>query len=295
MGLRRVRLVASVLLSLVAAPALGEEYSVAVVPQVAPAKLAQAWMPFLERVSKESGVKLKFVTAPSINDFQQRLLETGKADFAWCNPLDYVTAAEKHGYVAIAREAKNKLKGIVVVKAGSPFKALSELRGKVLVVPRGGFAAETLVQVELARAGLGPKDVEVRVANTHDSAYLMVLSGQVDAAGGVMRTFKNLKPDALAGLRILHDTQPITPHPFSANPRVPAEVVKRVREAIVKVGAEPGNARLLAGLKFPNGFETAEDADYQDARQIRAALAGGDAGVPPPGPAVKAPPTRSAK
>jgi len=272
-----------------AAPARAEEYSVAVVPQVAPAKLAQAWMPFLERVSKEAGVKLKFVTAPSISDFEQRLLQSGKADFAWCNPLDYVLAAEQHGYVAIAREAKHKLKGIIVVKSASPFKALADLRGKSLVVPRGAFAAETLVKVELASASLGPKDVEVRVANSHDSAYLMVLSGQVDAAGGVMRTFKDLSPEAQAGLRVLQTTQPITPHPFSAHPRVPTEVVKRVREAIVKIGADPANRDLLAGLKFPEGFETAEDADYQDARQIRSALAGGDPKAAPPAPAPRAP------
>lgn len=274
------------------APAQAQEYSVAVVPQVAPAKLAQAWMPLLERVSKESGVKLKFVTAPSISDFEQRLLQSGKADFTWCNPLDYVVAAEQYGYQDIAREAKHPLKGIIVVKSDSPLKALTDLRGKRLVVPRGAFAAETLVQVELSRAGLGPKDVEVRVANSHDSAYLMVLSGQVEAAGGVLRTFKELRPEAQAGLRVLHTTQPTTPHPFSAHPRVPADVVKRVREALLKLGADPANSELLAGLKFPDGFEAAEDADYQDARQIRAALAGGAPAPSPAGPAPKVPAPR---
>lgn len=290
MGLRRVGVLTSLLASLAALPAAAEEYSVAIVPQMAPAKLAQAWMPFLERVSKESGVKLKFVTAPSIIDFETRLLSSGKADFAWSNPLDYVLAAEKHGYVAIAREAQNKLKGIIVVKAASPLKALTDLRGKALVVPKGGFAADTLVQVEVARAGLSGS-VEVKAVNTHDSAYLMVLSGQVDAAGGVMRTFKELNPETQAGLRVLHNTQAITPHPFSAHPRVPADVVKRVREAILKVGAEPANRELLMGLKFPSGFEAAEDADYQDARQIRASLAAGDAKAAPPPAATKpAPP-----
>jgi phosphonate transport system substrate-binding protein len=292
MGLRTVVGLTSLLVSFAALPADAEEYSVAIVPQMAPAKLAQAWMPFLERVSKESGVRLKFVTAPSIVDFETRLLSSGKADFAWSNPLDYVLAAEKHGYVAIAREAQNKLKGIVVVKAAGPLKTLTELRGKAVVVPKGAFAADTLVQVELARAGLTGA-VEVRVTNTHDSAYLMVLSGQVDAAGGVMRTFKELSPESQAGLRVLHNTQAITPHPFSAHPRVPADVVKRVREAILRVGAEPANRDLLVGLKFPGGFETAEDADYQDARQIRASLAGGDAKVTaPPAPAVKPAPAK---
>src|SRR5512133_3279937 len=210
-----------------ALPARGEEpeYEFGVLPQVATAKLAEMWVPFLEKLSEKSGVRLKFVTAPNISEFGTRA-SAGSYAFYYHNTLAYVQQDDR--YTAFAREVGAKTVGVLIVAKDSKLKKLSDLRGKTVAIPSAGsFGAAVLPLYAVQKEG-GlelQKDVKVVVSGSHEAGYQAVLQGKALAAGGLTRTFQLFPEDARAKLRILYTTKEYSPLPFAARKDVPADVV----------------------------------------------------------------------
>ena len=59
-----------------------------VVPQQSAGKLARNWGPILKHVEKETGIVLRFATAPSIPEFERRMAQ-GEYDVSYMNPYHY--------------------------------------------------------------------------------------------------------------------------------------------------------------------------------------------------------------
>src|SRR6266545_3663701 len=164
-------------LSLSAAPARAEEpvYEFGVLPQIATAKLAELWMPLIDKLSESSGVKLKFVTAPSISDFGTRAA-AGTYAFYYHNTLAYVQQDDK--YRAFAREVGARTKGVLVVAKDSKLSRLSDLKNATVAIPSAGsFGAAVLPLFALqTEGGLDlQKDVKVVVSGSHEAGYQAVL------------------------------------------------------------------------------------------------------------------------
>jgi phosphonate transport system substrate-binding protein len=254
-----------------ALPAGAEEpvYEFGVLPQVATGKLAEMWVPFLEKLSEKSGVKLKFVTAPNISEFGTRAA-AGTYPFYYHNTLAYVQQDER--YAAFAREVGAKTVGVLVVAKDSKLQKLSDLRGKTIAIPSAGsFGAAVLplygVQNE---GGLElQKDVKVVVSGSHEAGYQAVLQGKADAAGGLTRTFELFPANARANLRIFFTTKAYSPLPFAARKDVPAAAVAKVQRALVDFSKDPANAPLLEALNMKKGFEAAKPSDWDDVRRAR--------------------------
>lgn len=263
-------LAAAAALSLGAAPARASEpYEFGVLPQVATAKVAAMWVPFLEKLSETSGVKLKFVTAPTLNEFVTRS-NTGAYAFYYANALAYVQQ-EQH-YAAFAREVKAKTVGVLVVAKDSPVKSLAALKGATVSIPSAGsFGAAVLPLFAIQQeGGLDlQKDLTITISGSHEAGYQAVLQGKATVAGGLTRTFQLLPEQDRAKLRILYTTKEFSPLPFAARKDVPADVVAKVQKALVEFTKDPANAPLLEALNMKNGFEAAKPADWDDVRKAR--------------------------
>jgi phosphonate transport system substrate-binding protein len=247
----------------------GEAYDFGVLPQVATSKLAEMWVPFLAKLSAASGVELRFVTAPTINEFGARA-NAGAYAFYYHNTLAYVQQDEL--YKAFAREVGAKTVGVLIVARDSPLKKLSDLKGKRVLVPSAGsFGAAVLPLFAIQReGGLDlQKDVTVGISGSHEAGYQAVLQGKADAAGGLTRTFELFPAESRDKLRILYTTREYSPLPFAARKDVPPEVVARVQKALVAFGKDPANAPLLEALNMKRGFEAARPADWDDVRKAR--------------------------
>ncbi len=258
-------------LTLSAGPARAEEpvYEFGVLPQVATGKLAEMWVPFLDKLSASSGVKLKFVTAPSISDFGTRAA-AGTYAFYYHNTLAYVQQDDK--YRAFAREVGARTKGVLVVAKDSKLSRLSDLKNATVAIPSAGsFGAAVLPLFALqTEGGLDlQKDVKVVVSGSHEAGYQAVLQGKADAAGGLTRTFE-LLPDAdRARLRVFYTTKDYSPLPFAARKDVPADVVAKLQKALVSFSKDPANAAILEALNMKKGFEAARPSDWDDVRHTR--------------------------
>jgi phosphonate transport system substrate-binding protein len=260
------------LAALALAPAARAEeptYEFGVLPQVATAKVAEQWVPFLDKLSELSGVKLKFVTAPSISEFGTRAA-AGAYAFYYHNTLAYVQSEPL--YQAFGREVGAKTVGVLVVAKDSKLKDLSGLKGGTIAIPSAGsFGAAVLPLFAIQQEGKLDlqKDVKIVVAGSHEAGYQAVLAGKAVASGGLTRTFGLLPEADRAKLRILYTTKDYSPLPFAARKDVPPEVVAKVQKALVAFSKDPANAPILEALNMKKGFEAAKPADWDDVRKAR--------------------------
>ncbi len=244
-------------------------YEFGVLPQIATGKLADLWVPFLDKLSEASGVKLKFVTAPTISDFGTRAA-AGAYPFYYHNTLAYVQQDDK--YTAFAREVGARTKGVLVVAKDAKLSKLTDLKGATIAIPSAGsFGAAVLPLFALqTEGGLDlQKDVKVVVSGSHEAGYQAVLQGKAAASGGLTRTFE-LLPDAdRARLRVFYTTKDYSPLPFAARKDVPADAVAKVQKALVAFSKDPANASMLEALNMKKGFEAAKPSDWDDVRRAR--------------------------
>ena len=239
-------------------------YTFGVVPQQAASEMAESWVPFLAWLSSNSGVKLRFVTAPDIPAFEKRL-GRGEYDLAYMNPLHYTVFHKKSGYEALAKEKGRKLKGILVVRKDSAIKDIHDLNGATVVFPSpAAFAASILPRAALLKSGIS---FTTKFVSSHDSAYLNVTRGLYPAGGGIIRTFEMLDEATRNQLRVLWTTPAYTPHAIASHPRLPRAVARKLQDTLAGMDGSPAGQKMLKLIGF-SGIETARDADWDDVRQL---------------------------
>lgn len=239
-----------------------------IVPQQSAAKLARLWTPVFENLSATSGYRIEFKTAPDIPEFERRLA-AGIYDLAYMNPYHYTTFHQQPGYQAFARAKARKLKGIVVVRADSPYQSMSELAGQTLAFPSpAAFAASIVTRAYLQNQAI---PFQAKYVSSHDSVYRSVARGLYPAGGGVMRTFNNAEDTIREQLRILWVSPGYTPHAFAAHPRLDSSTVDIIRTAMVELDQTETGRTLLGNLKF-KGIEAASDGDWDDIRAMNLQL-----------------------
>lgn len=239
------------------------QISFGVVPQQTASDLATTWGPFLQYLSQKTGYSFRFQASRDMPTFEKRL-NVGEFDMAFMNPFQYIIGHD-HQYNVFAKEKDRKLKGIIVVRADSPFKTLQELSNATIAFPGPtAFAATLLPMAQLAKIGVAFKPTYVA---SHDSVYLTVAKGIYPAGGGVERTLEKVAPNIRAQLRILWTTQAFTPHAIAAHSRLPASTVEKIANVMFTMDQNPKGQELLASLNF-KGITSAQDKEYQDVRAI---------------------------
>ena len=233
-----------------------------IVPQQSASRLAAMWGPFLEELSDRTGVAFEFRTTKDIPVFEA-CLNSGAFDFAYMNPMHYAIFSQESGYTAIARQAKKRLKGLLVARAESNIADLTDLEGATLAFPSpGAFGASVLTRAALSRSDVSFTPAYVK---SHDSVYRAVAAGLMPAGGGVLRTFNAVDPEIRAQLQVIYETEAFTPHAIAGSHDVPAELAAKVQKALMEIAEE--KPELVAGIGM-SGFEMADDADWDDVRGL---------------------------
>jgi phosphonate transport system substrate-binding protein len=239
-------------------------YTFGVVPQESASQLAANWGPVLAALSRQSGLKLVFATAPDVPSFERRVA-AGDYDFVYMNPYHFIVFNANPGYHALARARDERVRAIVIVRKDSPAKSLADLAGAKLAFPTpAAFAATLLVDAELRREGV---EFSRYIVKSHNSVYRGVAKGLYAAGGGVPRTFKLLDEDIASQLRVLWTSGDYTTHAIASKPGTGDDVRARLWGAMVALGRDPASLALLAKIGF-NGFEAARDQDWDDVRRL---------------------------
>jgi phosphonate transport system substrate-binding protein len=237
-----------------------------IAPQQEPEKVRAMWAPFFRYLEKEVGHPFAFETASSIEEFQKRVLE-GRYDIWWGNPLTYVQANKRLGYVAIARDTTRIAGLLVTLKEDGP-KSTRELLGKkVAYSAPDAIGGTLLVQALIAKAGVAPDQVETIYTGSHDAVYKAVLEGKAAAGGGVPRSFNALAPEQREKLGVLARTEEVAPQPFAAHPRLYRSVVAKIQRAMLKLNWVPEGKDILQSIQYKE-IVVSNDFDYDIHREV---------------------------
>ena len=266
--IRRVLMVAAATLLFTSASAESDvekkTLTFGVVPQQSAGKLARNWGPILKYIEAQTGVSMRFATAPSIPEFERRMA-LGEYDISYMNPYHYTVFHEAPGYEAFAKAKGKLIKGIVVVHKDSDISDLQELDGSTMAFPApAAFAASVLPRAHLATQGI---EVQPKYVSSHDSVYISVARGLYPAGGGIVRTLNSIEQPIRDQLRILWTTNPFTSHALAAHPRVPAETVALIQSAMVGMEHNEEGKKLLKALSW-KGVEKAQNSRWDDVREL---------------------------
>lgn len=236
-------------------PTAPRTHEVHVVPQLTPGVMLGNWAPLLEQLGRQTGLCFELRIASTIPAFENALL-SGQPDFAFVNPYHAVMARKAHGYMPLMVDSKEKLSGLLMVRADSPIQSIRELEGKTIAFPApNAFGASLLIRSQLEQQGIRIKPKYVK---THANAYRAVILGDVLAGGGVNNTLKRESPVVREQLRVLYETPGHTPHPFVAHPRVAEHLRETVIQALLKLRDNEAGRRMLDAIQIPSPMR----ADY---------------------------------
>jgi phosphonate transport system substrate-binding protein len=246
----------------VAAPAC---YTVAVVPQFAPAQIYARWRPLLDALQRRTGLCLKLLAYASIPQFE-RAFTAGVPDFAYLNPYHVVMAHQSRGYLPLVHDAR-RLAGILVVRADGPIDDPHQLDGRTVAFPApNAFGASLYMRALLQRQGV---HIIADYVGSHDNVYRAVARGDVAAGGGVAATLAHQPAGLRTLLRVIYATPKTAPHALAASPRVAPAVRRKLRDALLALAGNAADAALLAGVQMPHPVVADYARDYAPLRRLR--------------------------
>ena len=243
----------------------GPVYTFGVVPQFEQRKVFRIWIPILQMLESETGIRFELMGSNQIPAFENKFL-AGEFDFAYMNPYHVVLANDTQGYKPLVNDGSRSLRGVLVVHKKSPIKTIQELNDQVLAFPSANaLGASLLLRAELLRNH--SINVKTKYVKTHSSVYLHVVKGLAVAGGGVASTLQRQKPEIRDSLRVLYQTQQVNPHPIVAHPRVPENHVQKVKEAFLKFGLREDSSALLNKIPMRSVKEVSID-DYVNLKKL---------------------------
>ncbi len=240
-------------------------YTIAVLPSAPPVTLNMQWTPFVERLTRESGLRFHLKHYDRMAEFE-RDIWSGAPDFIFASPIQTVVAHKAKGYVPLVRGGKEIAIGLFVRK-DSPYKTLNDLTGKSISFVGNKNVCSVFVQHMLGQPGVHLSFTREYAGSTRN-VIINVLLGK-SAAGAVFLPELAREPeDTRQQLRAIMVTPEIAPHPLSAHPRVPLKVQKAVTRATLAIADTPAGAQILETLRLGAPVAADYNRDYRMLEEI---------------------------
>ena len=235
-----------------------------------PTLTAQFWNPILRYVSERSGVALQLKVAHTGPE-HTAMVRRGEYHFLYSNH-NFIKENEESGYRVFARSRDDVGTGEIVVLKDSPIRSLADLDGKEVVFPHlAAFYGYHLPMDGLLRKGI---QVKPHFAGNQEGAMGQLKAGRAVAAGvnaAVMRAFAQRENVAY---RTLWSSDKYVSLALSALPSVPADTVKAVRDAFLKMADDPEGLKVLTAsaevvrAEAPLRFVAAKDSEFDNIRKF---------------------------
>jgi len=240
-------------------------YTIGVVPQFEAQTLYNIWQPILDRLHAKTGLNFNYQGSPSIPAFEKDV-RAGKFDFAYMNPYQLLKSQQSSAYQPLIKDLERQLYGVLVVRKDSNITNVRQLDQKIVAFPSANaLGASLLLRAEIAQK----YNIKLipRYVKTHNSVYFNVYLKQATAGGGVQKTFHQQKSNIRNQLRILFQTQKVTPHPFTAHPRVPNKIQQRIKNAFLEMGETQYDRHILSKIPITK-IGRASLTDYEALKHL---------------------------
>lgn len=249
---------------------------VVLTPSQKPTDLLAAGEEFGRVLGQLAGLPVR-VTVASDYAAVIEALRNRTADLAFVHPGGYVLASREARATILVKNrwhGKTSFTARVFVRRESGLTRLEDLRGKTIAfVDPASSSGYIYPMVMLIQRGLvqqrDPKTFfrEVVFSGSHDAGMRALLNGHVDALASFdLAPEQYLKdPAERARLAWVAETPPIPEAGIAARDGLAPAVLARLRNALLQI-RPPAHAALLKRLYDIDGFEAAEDREYDPVR-----------------------------
>jgi phosphonate transport system substrate-binding protein len=271
-------LVAGILLAALGGqPALAQSsLHLALTPSQKPTDLMVAGEAFGAALGKLVGVPIR-VTVASDYAAVVEALRNRTADLAFVHPAGYVLANREAKAMIVAKDqwhGNTSYTSRIYVRKESGLKTLEELRGKTIAfVDPSSTSGYVYPMVMLIEKGLvqnkDPKTFfkEFVFSGSHDAGLQALLHGHVDAFASFDQAREQYLKDPAEREKLIYiaESAPIPEGGICARDGLDPALVAKVRAALLSMKG-PTYAPVLKALYDIDGFEPAEDREYQPVR-----------------------------
>jgi phosphonate transport system substrate-binding protein len=257
-------------------PAQATSLHLVLTPSQKPTDLLAAGEEFGQLLGRLIGRPIK-VTVASDYAAVVEALRNRTADLAFTHPGGYVLASREAKATIVAKNlwhGKSTFTSRIFVRKDGGIRQLEDLRGKTIafVDPTSSsgyiYPMALLIQRGLVK-NRDPKSFfrEVVFAGAHDAAMRALLNGHVDAIASFDLAREQYLKDPAERERIVFvaETPPIPEAGIAARDGLDPQTFARVRAALISIRG-PAHADLLKRLYDIDGFEPAEDREYDPVR-----------------------------
>jgi phosphonate transport system substrate-binding protein len=273
-----ILLVAGILLAALGGqPALAQSsLHLALTPSQKPTDLMVAGEAFGAALGKLVGVPIR-VTVASDYAAVVEALRNRTADLAFVHPAGYVLANREAKAMIVAKDqwhGNTSYTSRIYVRKESGLKTLEELRGKTIAfVDPSSTSGYVYPMVMLIEKGLvqnkDPKTFfkEFVFSGSHDAGLQALLHGHVDAFASFDQAREQYLKDPAEREKLIYiaESAPIPEGGICARDGLDPALVAKVRAALLSMKG-PTYAPVLKALYDIDGFEPAEDREYQPVR-----------------------------
>lgn len=245
--------------------AVEKTYTIAVIPSAPPVALHKQWTPFVERLSRETGLEFRLKMYEKMVEFE-RDIWSGTPDFIFSSPIQTVVARKTNGYVPLVRGGKDIAVGLFVRKE-APFKSIDDLAGRSISFVGNKNLCSVFIQ-HMMGEHKNKISFTREYAGSTRNVIINVLLGKSAAGAVFIPELARESEDTRKQLREILVTPAIAPHPLSAHPRVPRAAREAVKSASLAIAAASGGSELFRSLRMDAPVAADYDRDYRVLEEI---------------------------
>ncbi|WP_027360623.1 phosphate/phosphite/phosphonate ABC transporter substrate-binding protein [Desulforegula conservatrix] len=247
-----------------------DTYRFSMMPQFYPERIARMTEPLVKYLEKGCSRKITPVMTMNNSDYEASIRK-GDVEIAYQNPMIYNSISDVHEavVVGVSPDGGDKYRGLVIVPSNSPVTALSELKGKtVMIVGKNTGGGYFSPKISLLDAGVDiEKDVELVTAadNKQENVIIAVSLGDVDAGFIRESAFHAadafIKPDSV---RILAPCAWLPGWALSVKRSLPQTEKTRIKNLLINL---PSDSPVIKALDL-KGFREADDSVYAPLKKL---------------------------
>lgn len=232
-----------------------------------PTQMVQRMTPLAQYLSRRVGATVSFRASPTlgsaVNEFGSEFTQ-----IAYFTPMAYIEARAKYGAVPLAApmtKGEGSFRLVIAVPSLSAVRSVEDLKGKSFAF---GDEKALLQRAVVVGSGLALTDFSRHAYLKHyDNIAKAVLNGDFDA--GILKDTA-FDQFAASGLRAVYTSPPLAGYVFAASPRVPKEVIDKLRAALLDLDTRtPQGREVLGKLDIDyTGFKPVADSDYNEVRRL---------------------------
>ena len=201
------------------------------------------------------------VTIEPIGDYPslRKGLAAKSYDLAMVHPAHLsIQAIKESGYkLVVVTKGYQKYTASFLVKADSPLKSLSELKGLKLGAPDEDSITAWMVRATLRDANVDPKGMAITYTRYQDAVPFFVENSLTNS--GATASNALVKAWQAKGGKVLAQSKPVPIKHIIAGPSLSADQIDKVREYLVALDTTDEGRKKLEPSKY-TGFERYDEA-----------------------------------